>query len=88
VECAQREIVAANPDEWKAEGLEAVPQSKAEEVEKAIRARAYVECDAKAQINTGAMFETAIRVIVHPDEYPQEHDEQAVSTEGGCCEVF
>jgi Ras-related C3 botulinum toxin substrate 1 len=62
-----RDIVAANPDEWKAKGMESVPQAKVEEVKKVIGARAYLECSVKNQINLNEVVETAIKVAVHPD---------------------
>jgi Ras-related C3 botulinum toxin substrate 1 len=82
-----RDIVAANPDEWKAKGMEPVPEAKGLEMKKAINARAYIECSAKMQINLKEVFEQAIKVVLHPEEAADEKGAKAESS-GGCCELF
>jgi Ras-related C3 botulinum toxin substrate 1 len=82
-----RDIVAANPDEWKAKGMEPVAQSKGEDMKKAIKARAYIECSAKMQINLKEVFEQAIKVVLHPEEAAEDKGGKAEAG-GGCCELF
>jgi small GTP-binding protein len=82
-----RDIVAANPDEWKAKGMEPVPQSKGEDMKKAIGARSYIECSAKMQINLQEVFEQAIKVVLHPEEATAAKETKGDGG-GGCCEIF
>jgi Ras-related C3 botulinum toxin substrate 1 len=82
-----RDIVAANPDEWKAKGMEPVPQSKGEDMKKAIGARAYIECSAKMQINLKEVFEQAIKVVLHPEEQTAAKESKG-DAGGGCCELY
>jgi GTPase SAR1 family protein len=60
LESETRKNLASNPEK----GLEAVPQSKVEEVQTAIKARAYVECDARGQINLQEVFNAAAGAAV------------------------
>jgi Ras-related C3 botulinum toxin substrate 1 len=84
-----RDIVAANPDEWKAKGMEPVPQSKGEDMKKAIGARAYIECSAKMQINVKEVFEQAIRVALSsPRVESTPRVESKGDAGGGRCEVY
>jgi Ras-related C3 botulinum toxin substrate 1 len=53
-----REIVAATPVEWKAKGMEVIPESEGEKMKTAINAEAYIECSAKMCINDRKVFET------------------------------
>jgi Ras-related C3 botulinum toxin substrate 1 len=71
-----RDIVAANPDEWKAKGMEVVPQAAAEKVKKLIGAKAYIECSAKKQINLDEVVETAIKVTLPPKSVEPEKIEK------------
>jgi small GTP-binding protein len=72
-----RDIVAANPGEWQAKGMEAVPQADGEAMKKAVKAQGYIECSAKMQINLKEVFEAAIKVVLHPRQesaaIPMDH---------------
>jgi Ras-related C3 botulinum toxin substrate 1 len=81
-----RDIVAANPEEWKSKGMEPVPQSKGEDMKKVINAQAYIECSAKMQINLKEVFEQAIKVVLHPPA-ANTGKEQSNEGGGGCCEL-
>jgi Ras-related C3 botulinum toxin substrate 1 len=61
-----RDIVAANPEEWKENGAQAIPSSKGEALKKLIGAQAYLECSAKKQINMKEVFNQAVTVVLHP----------------------
>jgi small GTP-binding protein len=61
-----RDIVAANPEEWNAKAMEAVPKSKGEDMRKLIGAQTYIECSAKKQINMREVFDEAVKVVLHP----------------------
>jgi Ras-related C3 botulinum toxin substrate 1 len=56
--------------------MEPVPQSKGEDMKKAINAQAYVECSAKMQIKLEEVFETAIKVVLHPPTASDGRDEK------------
>jgi Ras-related C3 botulinum toxin substrate 1 len=63
-----------------------VPESKAEEMKKAINAHVYIECSARIQYNLKEVFETAIKVVLHPPSIvPMK--EKGDGGGGGCCEV-
>jgi Ras-related C3 botulinum toxin substrate 1 len=53
-------------DEYRSQGMERIPTSKGEEMMKAIGARAYVECSARWLYRLKEVFETAIKVVLHP----------------------
>jgi GTPase SAR1 family protein len=82
-----REIVTANPSEWQAKGMEAVPREKGEAMKKAVNAQGYIECSAKMQINLKEVFEAAIKVVLHP---PQQSTTSDTKDSDGhtCCEIF
>jgi Ras-related C3 botulinum toxin substrate 1 len=80
LESELRDEVAANPDEWKSKGMEAVPSSKGEEMKTRIGALGYLECSTKTMVNIDETFEMAARACLPASE--------SVSHEGGCCEVF
>jgi small GTP-binding protein len=82
-----RDIVTANPEEWKTKGMEAVAQSKGEAMKKSVNAHGYIECSAKMQINLKEVFETAIKVVLHPPQESTSADSNT-STQQGCCEIF
>jgi Ras-related C3 botulinum toxin substrate 1 len=82
-----RDIVAANPEEWNAKEMEAVPQSRGEDMKKLIGAQAYVECSAKKQINMREVFEEAVKVVLHPPS--QENGKLDDADLAGCkCELI
>jgi Ras-related C3 botulinum toxin substrate 1 len=61
-----RDIVAANPGAWKAKGMEPIPESKGQDMMKAINARAYIECSAKRYLNLNELLAEAIKAVLHP----------------------
>lgn len=61
-----RDDFAQHAEEFKAKGLEPVPSSKGEELKRKINAQDYVECSALKQFHLKEVFETAIKVVVHP----------------------
>jgi Ras-related C3 botulinum toxin substrate 1 len=63
-----RDQVAANPEEWKAKGMVAVTRAQGQAMQRAIHARAYVECSAKMQVNLTEVFDAAIRVVLFPPD--------------------
>jgi hypothetical protein len=50
--------------------MEPVPQSSGEEMSRKIRAKAYIECSAKMQVNVKEVFDLAVRAAVHPEIEP------------------
>jgi small GTP-binding protein len=61
-----REQFSRHAEEYTSKGWEPVPGSKAEDMKKAINAQAYIECSARIQYNVKEVFETAIKVVLHP----------------------
>jgi Ras-related C3 botulinum toxin substrate 1 len=53
-------------DDFKSKGWDPIAPSKAEAMKKAIKAQSYIECSAKTQYNVKEVFETAIKVVLHP----------------------
>jgi small GTP-binding protein len=80
-----RDQFSQHAEEYKSKGWEPVPASKAEEMKKAINAQAYIECSARIQYNLKEVFETAIKVVLHPPSaVPAKVEKEAG---GKCCEV-
>jgi Ras-related C3 botulinum toxin substrate 1 len=71
-------------DEYRSKGWEPVAASKPEEMKKAIDAQAYIECSARFQSNRKEVFETAIKVVIHP---PSSSPVQTESTKEKCCNI-
>jgi small GTP-binding protein len=71
LKCDQRPIVAADPDEWRISGIEAVPSSSGSAMRRIMCAQSYVECSAKMNINVGEVFERAVRVA-RADRLPRQ----------------
>jgi small GTP-binding protein len=80
-----RDQFPQHADEYKTKGWEPVATSKAEEMKKAINAQGYIECSARIQYNLKEVFETAIKVVLHPPSAAPAKVEKASG--GGCCEV-
>jgi small GTP-binding protein len=76
-----REIVAANPAEWKAKGMEVIPESEGEKMKTEINAEAYIECSAKKWFNHNEVFQTMAKISLHLGK-PGEKQKK-----GGGCEV-
>jgi Ras-related C3 botulinum toxin substrate 1 len=54
-------------------------------MKKTIGAQGYIECSARIQYNLKEVFETAIKVVLHPPSATVVTEN--VSSNGGCCEV-
>jgi Ras-related C3 botulinum toxin substrate 1 len=72
-------------EEYKSHGWEPVSASKGEEMKKAINAQSYIECSARIQYNLKEVFESAIKVVLHPPAAAPAKVESSGS--GNCCEV-
>jgi small GTP-binding protein len=80
-----RDQFSQHAEEYKSKGWEPVPASKAEEMKKAINAQAYIECSARIQYNLKEVFETAIKVVLHPPSATPATVQKDAG--GNCCEV-
>jgi hypothetical protein len=67
-----RDSFSEHADEYRSKGWEPVPASKSEEIKEATGARAYVECSARMQYNLEAVFETAVKAVLHREIPVQE----------------
>lgn len=61
-----RDGFSENAAEYKSKGWEPIPSSKGEQLKKEIGALDYIECSALKQFHLKEVFETAIKVVVHP----------------------
>ncbi|OHS99255.1 Ras-related protein ced-10 [Tritrichomonas foetus] len=81
-----RDEFPQHADEFKSKGWEPVAQNKGEEMKKTIGAQDYVECSALKQFHLKEVFESAIKVVLHPPS--QEAQKGKGEKEGGgCCEI-
>jgi GTPase SAR1 family protein len=61
-----RDSFAQHADEFRSQGLEAVPTSWGEAMMKIVGACAYVECSPRFLHNLKEVFETGIKIVLHP----------------------
>ncbi|OHT16513.1 Ras-related C3 botulinum toxin substrate 1 [Tritrichomonas foetus] len=80
-----RDEFPQHADDFKSKGWEPVATQKGEEMKKTIGAQDYVECSALKQFHLKEVFESAIRVVLHPPS--QQAASSSKSSEGGCCEI-
>jgi small GTP-binding protein len=79
-----RDQFSQHADEYRSKGMEPVPAVRGEEMKKVIGAQAYIECSARMQYNLKEVFESAIKVVLHPPSAaPAGSSKQ--KKEGGCC---
>ena len=83
-----RDEFAQNADELRANGMEPIPREKGEQMMRDINAKNYVECSALKQYNLKEVFETAIKVVLHPQASTGGNQSSATKKKDGCCEVF
>ena len=74
-------------DEYRSKGMEPVPSQKGEEMKKTIGAQDYIECSARMQYNLKEVFESAIKVVLHPPS-ANTGAKQSKGDDGGCCELI
>jgi Ras-related C3 botulinum toxin substrate 1 len=79
-----RDEFSQQVDEYMSKGWEPVAASKAEEMKKAIGAQTYIECSARIQYNLRNVFETAIKVVLHP---PSSNPVPTESIQKNCCNI-
>jgi Ras-related C3 botulinum toxin substrate 1 len=60
--------------EYRAKRMESVFPVEGEEMKKAIGAHAYIECSSKILYNLKEVFETAIKIVLHPPSAKQKSD--------------
>jgi small GTP-binding protein len=82
-----RDQFAQHADEYKSKGMEPVPSQRGEEMKKVIGAQAYIECSARMQYNLKEVFESAIKVVLHPPQTTQSRAKEAKAS-GGCCTLI
>jgi small GTP-binding protein len=79
-----RDQFPQHADEYKSKGMEPIPPTKGEEMKKVIGAQAYIECSARMQYNLKEVFESAIKVVLHPPQASQTRSKED-SSKDGCC---
>jgi small GTP-binding protein len=79
-----RDQFGQDTEEYRRKGWESVPSSEGEEMKNVIGAQAYIECSARIQHNLKEVFETAIKVVLHPQSTMPAQPQTA---QGGCCSV-
>ena len=81
-----RDQFSQHADEYRQKGMEPVASQKGEEMKKTIGAQDYIECSARMQYNLKEVFESAIKVVLHP---PSANTSAKPPKEGGdCCELI
>jgi small GTP-binding protein len=85
IQCDLRDSFAEHEEEYRSKGWKRVPASKAEKIKQAVGARAYVECSARTQINLKEIFETTVKVVLHPETPVQRTTKH--SKDGRECKV-
>ena len=85
-----RDEFSQHADEFKLKGWEPVPSSKGEEMKAKIRAQDYVECSALKQYHLKEVFESAIKVVLHPpnSSAAAAGKDKKSNGENKCCEIF
>lgn len=78
-----RDDFAQHAEEFKNKGLEPVPSSKGEELKRKINAQDYVECSALKQFHLKEVFESAVKVVLHPPT--QQKQSESKNSENSCC---
>ena len=78
-----RDEFPQHADEFKSKGWEAVPKEKGEEMKRKIAAQDYVECSALKQFHLKEVFESAVKVVLHPPTQQKQADSK--KTENSCC---
>jgi small GTP-binding protein len=72
-------------NELKSKMMEPISSSTGEEMKKIIKAQTYLECSARIQYNLNAVFEQAVKVVLHPPSATTVESE--ITDRGSCCEV-
>jgi Ras-related C3 botulinum toxin substrate 1 len=80
-----RDSFAEHTDEFKSNGMEPISSVKGEAMKEIIDAKAYLECSARTQFHLIEVFETAIKVALHPSIRTQAKSK--TNDRGSCCEV-
>jgi Ras-related C3 botulinum toxin substrate 1 len=66
--------------------MKAVSWSSGEEMKNRIGASVYVECSARTQYHMREVFDTAVRVALHPPSAaPTNNGRVNAAADGGCC---
>jgi small GTP-binding protein len=80
-----RDSLQEHEDEHKSDGMQPIASSTGEKMKEMIKAQDYVECSAKKQYNHTAIFEHAVKIVLHPPMEQMKNEE--FESRGNCCEV-
>ncbi|KAH0795533.1 Ras-related C3 botulinum toxin substrate 1 [Histomonas meleagridis] len=84
MKCDLRDEFEEHAEELKSKGMEPISTSTGEEMKAKIGAYDYVECSALKQYHLKEVFESAIKIVLHP---PAAAAPAKKSSDGGCCEM-
>jgi Ras-related C3 botulinum toxin substrate 1 len=73
-------------DEWRSKGMEPIPSTQGETMAHDIGAGAYIECSTRRQRNLNDVFETAIKLALHPS--PPVRRPAYVNHDVSCCAII
>jgi Ras-related C3 botulinum toxin substrate 1 len=80
-----RDQFGHHADKYRSKGMEPVPVGKGEEMKKAVGAQIYIECSARLQYNIKEVFESAIKVVLHPPSAAPAGGQKNQPEGKGCC---
>lgn len=69
-----RDGFSQNAAEYKSKGWEPIPSSKGEEMKNEIGAKCYIECSALKQYHLKEVFDTAVKIVIHPQNKTADTD--------------
>jgi Ras-related C3 botulinum toxin substrate 1 len=83
----RRDNFKEHEDEYRSKGWYPISTEKAEELRTTINAQFYIECSSQFEDHAKEVFETAIKVALHPPPPPPPPAKVEEKGEGGKCEI-
>ena len=86
MKCDLRDEFNEHADEYKSKGMEPISTSTGQEMKAKIKAYDYIECSALKQYHLKEVFESAIKIVLHPPV--ASAPEKKAKSDGKCCEMI
>ena len=81
-----RDEFEEHAEELTAKGYQPIQTAEGEKMKADIGAHDYVECSALKQYHLKEVFESAIKIVLHPPSH--DNGQEKNQKEGGCCEMI